>query len=203
MTDPAQNDQNPPENVVPIQDGKSQPQGEPTVAPFADAARLATLEAEVATYKDQALRALAEVENTRRRAAKEREDAMKYGTTALAKELLGVSDNLRRALDAAGGDLDEKHAKNLVVGVEATERQLLSAFERVGIAKIEPIGQLFDPNFHRVMQEAENTGQPAGTVVQVLQAGYMIHDRLLREALVVIAKGANGQGAGGSVNQTA
>lgn len=161
-------------------------------------ARIAQLEAEVASMKDQALRAMAEVDNTRKRAQKERDDAMKYGTTSLAKELLGVADNLRRALDASaslGAD-----AKGFVEGVEATERQLLAAFERTGIKKIEPLNETFDPNFHRVMIEVENTGKPAGTVVQVLQAGYVIHDRLLREALVGVAKGATG--AGGKVDTT-
>lgn len=162
---------------------------------------VASLEAQLAEYKDQALRAMAETENTRRRAAKEREDATKYGVTSLAKELLGVADNLRRALDAAGS-VEGASAKNLVTGVEATERQLLSAFERVGIKKIEPLDQTFDPNFHRVMLEMENTGKAPGTVVQILQPGYVIHDRLLREALVAIAKGEASQQTG-AVNETA
>lgn len=168
-------------------------------APATDAAaRIAQLEAEVATMKDQALRALAELDNTRKRAQKERDDAMKYGTTALAKELLSVSDNLRRALEASA--TLSADAKGFVEGVEATERQLLAAFERAGIKRVEPLGETFDPNFHRVMLEIENTDKPAGTIVQVLQAGYVIHDRLLREALVGVAKGATG--AGGNVNTT-
>lgn len=166
------------------------------------AARIAQLEAEAAALKDQALRAMAEVDNTRKRAAKEREDAMKYGTTALAKELLTVSDNLRRALEASASLGPD--AKNFIEGVEATERQLLAAFERAGIKRVEPLGQVFDPNFHQVMMEIENTGKPAGTIVQVLQAGYVIHDRLLREALVGVAKGAAGVDgtAGQNVNVT-
>ena len=168
------------------------------------ASRIATLEAEVATYKDQALRALAEAENTRRRATKEREDAMKYGVTAFAKELVGVSDNLRRALDAAGEPSDEK-MRALLAGIDGTERQLQGAFDRMGIKKLEPLGATFDPNFHRVMMEAENTGKAPGTVTQVLQAGYVIHDRLLREALVAIAKGEGGDkgAANSAINQQA
>lgn len=205
MTDAAEA----PENIVPITDGHS-----PQTAASANAAqtgaaeavndaasRIAALEAEAATYKDQALRALAEVENTRRRATKEREDAMKYGVTAFAKELVGVSDNLRRALEAAGEPSDDK-MKALIAGIDGTERQLQGAFDRMGIKKLEPLDQMFDPNFHRVMLEAENTGKPAGTVTQVLQAGYVIHDRLLREALVAIAKG-DGTGAGSAVNTQA
>jgi molecular chaperone GrpE len=163
-------------------------------------ATIAALQAEVNALKDQALRAMAETENTRKRAAKERDDAMKYGTTALAKELLGVADNLRRALDHTA-TLEGEAAKNFVAGVEATERQLLQAFERAGIKKVEPLGEMFDPNFHRVMMEMDGTGKAAGTVVQVLQPGYVIHDRLLREALVGVAKGDSAQQK--SVNTTA
>lgn len=174
-----------PEQMVsegaPVADG-------PAVSEAETEARIAALQGEIKDLKDQVLRAMAETENTRKRAAKERDDAMKYGTTALAKELLAVSDNLRRALEHAG-NLEGEAAKNFVTGIEATERQLLQAFERAGIKKVEPQGQMFDPNFHRVMMEIENTGHAAGTVVQVLQPGYVIHDRLLREALVGVAKG--------------
>jgi molecular chaperone GrpE len=153
--------------------------------------RIAELEAEVAKYKDQALRALAEQENVRRRAQRDREDALKFATSGFAKDLVTVADNLRRAIDsvpeaqASGNDL----VKNLLSGVSATERELLSAFEKHGIRKLDPLGEKFDHNFHQAIFELENTGKPAGTVVQVLQAGYVIHDRLLREAMVGVAKG--------------
>ena len=181
---------------------EDQAAAEPTAETAAETGThdVAALEAQVAEYKDQALRAMAEAENTRRRAAKEREDATKYGVTSLAKELLGVSDNLRRALDAAAQNKGD--TQSLITGVEATERQLLGAFERVGIKKIEPLDEKFDPNFHRVMLEMENTGKEAGTVVQVLQPGYVIHDRLLREALVAIAKG-DSPAQTGAVNTSA
>lgn len=195
MTEPVPNDID-----IPLpEEAAAAPAAEMAAAPEVD--RVAELEKQLADAKDQTLRAMAEAENTRRRAIKEREDAMKYGTTALAKELLGVADNLRRALEAAG-TVEGDAAKNLVVGIEATERQLLGAFERVGIKKLEPQGEKFDPNFHRVMVELENTGQAAGTVVQVMQPGYAIHDRLLREALVAVAKG-EGSSQTGSVDQTA
>lgn len=153
-------------------------------------ARVATLEQEVGTLKDQLLRALAECENIRRRAQREREDLSKFAVSNFAKELLPVADNLRRALEAVPAEAREASdmLKNLVTGVEATERQLLGAFERVAIKKLEPLGEPFDPNFHQVMFEVENTGRPAGTVVQLLQAGYTIHGRLLREAMVGVAK---------------
>ena len=151
---------------------------------------LGQAETEIGKLKDQILRAMAETENTRRRMKKEIEDAQKYAVGSFAKEMLCVADNFRRALDAvpqdgAGGDT----LKNLVTGVEATERQLLAAFERFGIKKINPMGEAFDPNYHQVMTEAEDPSKPAGLVVQVLQEGYMIHDRLLREAMVVVSKG--------------
>jgi molecular chaperone GrpE len=159
--------------------------------------RVAELEAEVAKYKDQALRALAEQENVRRRAQRDREDALKFATSGFAKDLVSVADNLRRAIDsvpeaqAASNEL----VKTLLSGVSATERELLGAFEKHGIRKIDPQGEKFDHNLHQAIFELENTGKPAGTVVQVLQAGYTIHDRLLREAMVGVAKGPVAEGA--------
>ncbi len=153
--------------------------------------RIAKLEAEVADLKDQVLRAAAEVENTRRRAQRDREDASKYAVASMARDLLAVADNLRRALEAVpteGRERDEM-LKSLIIGVEATERQLLGAFEHAGVKKIEAMGAAFDPNYHQVMFEIENTGKAAGTIVQVLQPGYTIRDRLLREAMVGVAKG--------------
>jgi molecular chaperone GrpE len=162
--------------------------------------RIAGLEAEVASLKDQLLRAMAETENTRRRAQREREDTARFAVSSFAKELVPVADNLRRALEAVPPEAVEKNEmlKSLTVGVEATERQLLAAFDRAGIKKMEPVGEPFDPNFHQVMFEIENTGKAAGTVVQVLQSGYVIHGRILREAMVGVAKAANGGDEGGA-----
>ena len=144
---------------------------------------------EIASLKDQLLRALADAENTRRRSRKEIEDANKYAVSNFAKEILTVSDNFSRALGATPRDTADPALKNLIVGIEATERQLQAALERFGIKKLEPMGQIFDPHFHQVMAEIEDPSHPPGTIVQVLQAGYVIHDRLLREALVAVAKG--------------
>jgi molecular chaperone GrpE len=154
-------------------------------------ARIAELEAEVAKFKDQALRALAEQENVRRRAQRDREDALKFATSGFAKDLVTVADNLRRAIDSVpdAQASSSELLKTLMSGVSATERELLGAFEKHGIKKLDPMGEKFDHNFHQAIFELENTGKPAGTVVQVLQAGYTIHDRLLREAMVGVAKG--------------
>lgn len=169
------------------------------------AARIAELEAKVAEFRDQALRALAEAENTRRRAQREREDTAKYAVVGFARDLVTVADNLRRALDAVPEDQREANelVKTLVVGVEATERQLLSAFDRVGIVKMEPLGEPFDPNLHQVMFEVEDPVKAPGTVVQIMQAGYKIHDRLLREALVGVAKRPSGDASARQVDTTA
>lgn len=145
----------------------------------------------MAELKDQLLRALADAENTRRRAQKEREDTAKYAVANFAREMLSVADNFRRALDAVPKDSNDPTLKNLVAGVEATERQLQASLERFGIKKLEPLGEAFDPNFHRAMMEVDDPDQPPGTIVQVLQAGYVIHDRLLREALVAVTKGSS------------
>lgn len=173
-------------------DAELETNGQPAAeAPEAGAdERVAKLEAEVTSLKDQLLRAMAETENTRRRAQRDREDASKYAVSSFAKDLVSVADNLRRALEAVPPEGREKDEmlKSLAVGVEATERQLLGAFERAAIKKVDPTGEPFDPNFHQVMFEIENTGKPAGTVVQVLQPGYTIHGRLLREAMVGVAK---------------
>jgi molecular chaperone GrpE len=145
---------------------------------------------EIGTLKDQILRAMAETENTRRRMKKEMEDAQKYAVASFAKDILDVADNFQRALDAVPKDgADGETLKNLVTGVSATERQLLAVMERFGIRKVESLGQPFDPNIHRVMMEQEDASKPAGTILQVFQPGYMIHDRLLREAMVVVSKG--------------
>lgn len=157
----------------------------------ADLARaLADANAKIAELKDQNLRALAETENVRRRVQRDRDEALKFATTGLAKDLLPVADNLRRALDAIPKDALEKDEalRNFATGVEMTERLLLAALERHQIKRIEAVGQKFDSNLHQAMFEVPGTGQPTGTVVQVLEAGYTISDRLLRPALVGIAK---------------
>ena len=157
--------------------------------------RLAELEAEAARYKDQALRAMAEAENIRKRAEREREDAAKYGVSQLARDLLPVADNLRRAIESVGAEPPQDPAlAGLLTGIQATERELMTALERRGIRRIEPVGEKFDPNFHQAMFEVPTNDQPPGTVVQVLQPGYIIHDRLLRPAMVGVAKAA-GDGA--------
>jgi molecular chaperone GrpE len=152
-------------------------------------ARVAALEAELAEHKDRLLRALAETENTRRRAQREREDAAKYAISGFAKDLLSAADNLRRALDSLSEkEVTDERTRGLLAGVAATERELLSAFERHGLRRIDPQGERFDHNFHQAIFEAERVDQPAGTIVEVLQPGYVLHDRLLRPAMVGVAK---------------
>lgn len=159
-------------------------------APQTPEERIAALEAELAEEHDRLLRALAETENTRRRAQRERVDAEKYGVSRFAEGLLSVADNLRRALDSLPeADAKDDRTKSLLAGVAATERELLAAFERSGLKRVDPKGERFDHNFHQAVFELENTGRPAGTVIEVLQPGYVLHDRLLRPAMVGVAKG--------------
>ncbi len=157
------------------------------------------LQDELDKMKDQALRALAEAENSRKRAVKEREDAQRFAITGFSKDILSVADNLRRALDAIPAEAvaADPHLKNLKDGIEATERELLKSFEKNGLRKISPEGEPFNPNFHEVMFEAVGTGKPAGVVVQVMEAGYVLNDRLLRPARVAVAKD-EGQGRPGA-----
>jgi molecular chaperone GrpE len=153
--------------------------------------QILALQAEVTAQKDRALRALADAENTRRRAVREREEASRYGITEMAREMLNVADNFTMALAAVTDQMraDEKFSA-LVTGIEMTQRQLQQGLERFGVRQFDPAGTIFDPNVHEVFMEIENTGQPAGTITNVIQAGYTIHDRLLRPARVAVAKGA-------------
>ena len=151
--------------------------------------RVTELEAELAEYKDRLLRALAETENVRRRAQREREDASKYAIAGFAKDLLSAADNLRRALESLPeSEAKDERTRSLLAGVAATERELLGVFERHGIKRIHPKGEVFDHNFHQAIFEAERPGKPAGTIIEVLQPGYVLHDRLLRPAMVGVAK---------------
>jgi molecular chaperone GrpE len=192
MTDEKNNpDQNghpePANDTAPIDGG--------TDIPGMGASELETARAEAASLKDQLLRALAETENVRRRAQREREDAGKYAIANFARDVLQVSDNLHRALEAipASALAEDEALRNLHEGVSATERQLGAALERQQVKRIWPMGEKFDANFHQAMFEVPTADQAPGTVVQVMQAGYVIHDRLLRPALVGVAK------AGGDV----
>ncbi len=176
-----------------------QPSEAAAAAEPADEDPVVRLEGEVQRLKDQLLRALAEAENVRRRSQREREEQVRYAAAGLARDLLNVSDNLRRALDAVpAAALEEDEAlKTLADGVALTERELLAAFERNAIRKVEPAaGERFDPHLHQAMFEVPNTGQSPGTVVQVMQPGWIMHDRLLRPALVGVAKGGPVDGNG-------
>lgn len=147
---------------------------------------------DVAEAKDRMLRTLAEMENLRKRTQREVADARTYGITAFARDVLDIADNLQRALDAVPMDAREAAdpgLKALIEGVELTERSLHKTLEKNGVQKLDPLGEKFDPNFHQAMYEVPDSSVPAGTVVQVVQGGYTIGDRVLRPALVAVAKG--------------
>jgi molecular chaperone GrpE len=155
------------------------------------AALVEQLAREASDNKDKLLRALAEMENMRRRTDRQVADAREYGITAFARDVLGVADNMSRALSAIDPQLRETAdagLKSLLEGVELTERELLKVLEKHGIKRFEPIGQKFDPNLHQAMYEVPDPSLPNGTVAQVVQAGYMIGERVLRPALVGVAK---------------
>lgn len=147
-------------------------------------------QAQIEALKDKLLRALAETENVRKRADREREEVAKYGITSLARDIVGIADNLRRALESVPAESKESDAriKSLREGVALTQQEFEAVLARHGIERIEPLGELFDHNFHQAMFEIEDKEHSAGTVVQVLQEGYRIHDRLLRPAMVGVAK---------------
>jgi len=150
------------------------------------------LKAENGELRDRYLRLAAEMDNLRRRTERDVKDAKSYSVASFARDMLAVADNLRRTLEAipaearAGADAG---LQTLIDGVEMTERSMLSALERHGVRQIEPIGQKFDPNFHQAMFEVPNSEVPNNTVVQVVQAGFVIGERVLRPAMVGVAKG--------------
>lgn len=156
-----------------------------------DHPRLVELQAQLAEMKNDYLRALAEVENTRRRASRDREDARQYAITGFARDLLSVADNLRRALDAVDTEARAGNADldTLMNGVDLTEKELLSVLERHGVVPIAAMGAPFDPHIHEAMFEIPDESVPSGTVVQVLQTGYVLHDRTLRPATVGVSRG--------------
>ena len=153
--------------------------GAPSVAD-----ELAARDAEVADLKDRLLRAAAEMENTRRRLDREKADAVAYASTGFARDMLAVADNLRRAVAA----LPTEGFDGVRTGIEATERELIAVFGRHGITRIDSAGLPLDPNRHQAMLEVDSDAHDAGTIVAELQAGYTIRDRLLRPALVSVAK---------------
>ena len=153
---------------------------------------VADAEAEIAELKDKLLRTLADMENLRRRSQKDREDALKYASANFARDMLSVADNLRRAIESIPKDADPDGAAlvGFIEGIALTEKGLLSALERHKIQKIEPMGEKFDPQFHEALFEIPTNEAANGTVMQVIETGYIIHDRLLRAAKVGIAKAA-------------
>ncbi|HTI87855.1 MAG TPA: nucleotide exchange factor GrpE [Alphaproteobacteria bacterium] len=171
---------------------KATPEDAPQAQPAPDMARL---ESEVADLKDRLLRALAETENVRRRAEREREDTAKYAMSAFARDMLSVADNLGRALAAVPAEARGKDpaVDALIAGIELTDRELRAVFERHGIRRVDPMGERFDHNFHQAMMEVEDPTKPTGTVVQVMQTGYVIRDRLLRPAMVAVSKGGKAE----------
>ncbi|MEO9526056.1 MAG: nucleotide exchange factor GrpE, partial [Roseibium sp.] len=181
-----------PADVTPETEAAADTAGEAGVDP------VEALQAENAELKDRSLRAIAEMENLRRRTEKEIKDARQYAVSSFARDMLTVSDNLRRALEALPED-DRKNADagiaSLIDGVEMIERDFLNQMEKNGVRKLDPEGQKFDPNFHQAMFEVPNTEVPNNTVVQVVQAGYVIGDRVLRPAMVGVSKGGPKDGA--------
>ena len=167
-----------------------QPPEAPTSGPEPD--RLAQLEAEKADLREKLLRTLADMENLRRRTEREVADARTYAVTNFARDMLTVADNFQRAVGSVPAEAragDDPALKALIEGVELTEREMLRTLERHGVKRLDPEGQRFDPNLHQAMFEVPNPDVPNGTVLQVVQTGYVIGDRVLRPALVGVAKG--------------
>jgi molecular chaperone GrpE len=157
----------------------------------AEFAVLEALRAEIEVLKDQRLRALAEVENVRRRAERERVEASQYAMTKFARDMVGIADNFSRALAAAPAalrDAADPQIRAVLDGVEATDRQLIQTLERYGVKAVDTSDGKFDPNLHQAIAEVPAQGKPPGSIVDVMQTGFMIGERLLRPAMVTVAK---------------
>ncbi|MCP3474516.1 nucleotide exchange factor GrpE [Bradyrhizobium sp. CCGUVB1N3] len=187
------------------------PTGEPVVSkPYVmpddpEPGSVEILQKEAAEARDRMLRTLAEMENLRKRTTKEVADARLYGITGFARDVLDIADNLQRALDAVPAEVRanaDPGLTALIEGVELTERSLLNALEKHGVKKFDPSGQKFDPNFQQAMFEVPDPSVPSGTVVQVVQAGYTIGERVLRPALVGVAKGGAKAAAAANSNES-
>lgn len=178
------------DNIDPIASQDTKKSSAPANELNEDQIRIKSLEEELAKMKDLMMRTVAEAENGRKRALRERENAGKFAISSFARDILSVSDNLRRALESITAELLEQDPaiKNLNSGIEATERELLRCFEKNGIKKTIPIDQKFDPNFHEVMFEAPMPDKPNGSIIQVIEPGYIINGRILRPARVGVAK---------------
>lgn len=162
------------------------------VVPEAGAPAESAAAKEAAELKDRLLRTLADMENLRRRTEREVADSRQYAIATFARDLLGVADNMERALGTLSADFRDQAdpvIKSHIEGVEITERELIKVMEKHGIRKFDPQGQKFDPNLHQAMMQVPDPSVPDGTVVQVMQPGYMIADRVLRPALVGVSKG--------------
>jgi len=171
-------------------DPQAAPETDVSAEPAANA--VAALAKEAADLKDRLLRTLAEMENLRRRTDREIADSRQYAVANFARDLLGVADNMQRALGTLSADFRDQAdpvIKSHIEGVELTERELIKVMEKHGIRKFDPQGQKFDPNLHQAMFEVPDPSVPSGTVVQVMQPGYMIAERVLRPALVGVSKG--------------
>jgi molecular chaperone GrpE len=193
------------EREAPAGPADAEPEAEEPTAEPEEEDPLAAAQAEIADLKDKLLRAVAETENVRRRAARDRDDANKYAITGFARDLLSVADNMLRAVASVPEDArkDDENLNTLLEGVELTQRELQTVFDRHGIRPIEPMGEKFDHNWHQAVVELPDPDAQPGTVVQVIQIGYAIADRLLRPAMVAVAKNDGGGGPGDKVDTTA
>lgn len=196
-----------PETSTAQPEASAEPTSEAGPSPLEQALlQISDLQQQLAATRDQGLRALAEADNARKRALKDREDASKYAVSNFARDLLDYTDNFKRAIDSIPEDLKssgDDRITNLLTGLEAMQRQLLQTFEKNGIKKLEPRDEPFNPHFHEVMFEVPGTGKPAGMIIQLVDAGYILHDRLLRPARVGVAKDEGQGGPAHSVDTRA
>lgn len=199
------------DEILETADHADLPDAEAAAAALAD--RVNALEAELAEAKDERLRALADAENARRRGQKDREEANRYGATGLARDVIGVADNLARALEAMPETIEDPALKQLADGVGMVEKELAQILQRHNIKTVGVVGEPFDPNTCQAVFEVETTEAPPGAIAQVMQPGYVLHDRLLRAAMVGVAKAPAGAAPaqptddaakrGGQVDETA
>ncbi|NND50388.1 MAG: nucleotide exchange factor GrpE [Rhizobiales bacterium] len=185
-------DQEAPQPDEAAEAGEAIPGENASDAPVSESEQLAALQAEITDYRDRLLRSMAEMDNLRKRTQREKDDATRFAISRFARDIIGISDDLSRAIEAVPPEArsgDDATVTGLLAGIELTERQLQQVFERHGVKRFDPAGEKFDPMVHEAMYEVPDPSQPAGTVAQVVEPGYMIADRVLRPARVGVSAG--------------
>jgi molecular chaperone GrpE len=190
MSGTSNHDESKPDAAAPEAPAQAQAEAQASATTSGDAGQAAELERQIGDLTDRLLRAHAEMDNMRKRADREKSETAKYAISKFAQDIVSVADNFQRALTSVPAGVEQDGlVKSLLEGIVMTERAFVQALERHGVKRIDPQGEAFNPHLHQAVMEQQNTQVPSGTVLSVFQSGYVIEDRVLRPAMVMVAKG--------------